>query len=93
MSITKRQFELGINNEIEGLMERIYALLFAAPDVAYSTPEISSQVGDPDANRLEAALEALQMVSAIEKRFVSDIPYYAVFNEVDTRTWERKVPV
>ena len=96
MPITKRQFELGIDDEMAKLMERIYALLSAGPEVAYNSTEILPQVGNPDVGRLEATLEALRMVGAIEKRLVNDAPYYAFLGEVDTKTWQlkpRKIPV
>lgn len=93
MPITKRQFELGINNEIDALMKRVYDFLNTHRDLAYNRDELEKEVGGGDSNRLPRALEVLVTVGAAEAGWVRNDSYYAFANEIDTKTWERKVPV
>lgn len=93
MPITRRQFELGINNEIDALMERIYNFLDAHRDLAYNQGELEKEVGGEDPNHFPRALEVLVTVGAFESGWVRNDSYYAFANEVDTETWKRKVPV
>ena len=40
MPLTKRQFELGVDKEGEGIMRRVYELLSESKELAYSQDEI-----------------------------------------------------
>ena len=94
MPITKRQFDLGIDEDIQSWMQKIYALLSNNRESAYSTQEIrESVVGDvyqaATLNSLDQALSALVKISAIEKRTVDSTHYYAFGWEFDTDSWVR----
>ena len=92
MSITKRQFELGINDSIQRWMEDVYSFLKANPNEAFSTEEIGKQWEEiahsgTERGHFTHALEALIRVRAAESRFVGSELYYAFGDEVDTESW------
>ncbi|MFQ6027096.1 MAG: hypothetical protein ACE5Q6_06355 [Dehalococcoidia bacterium] len=90
--MTKRQFELRIDAEIESWMRQVYELLVAHQDLAYSTEELLHEVlGDSPGIHREKfgrALETLTKLGAIEKRQVHDTEYYAFDSQVNTQSWE-----
>ena len=45
MPIARRQFELGIDHQLEEYMRRIYDLLQAHEDEAYSAEEVGAKLG------------------------------------------------
>ena len=94
MPITKRQFELGIDDEIELLMVKLYEYLDAHRDVAFSASELMDSVGKGDYSDItfRNALEALNRAQAVDSRWVREQTYYAFSNDVDVKTWELKIP-
>jgi hypothetical protein len=105
MPITGRQFELGVNDEIQTLMVRVYELLRKDVDLAYSRAEIADALGlptvlNPLGARYEAAVEsqsnlrealaALLRLNGAAKRTVRREEYYRASQELNTETWKRK---
>jgi len=95
MPLSKRQFELGVDEEAEAWMRQIYDLLAGQPESAYSSEELSQLVlGDSqdrtNVEKLGSALSALVDVQAVEKGNVRGEQYYAFRQEVDTTSWKRK---
>ena len=95
MPLTKRQFELGVDDEGEELMRGIYGLLADKRDLAYSLAELEEAVlGAPvPVTKLEifrASLVALTAISAVEQRWVGQTDYYAFLQEFDPSTWKPK---
>ncbi len=92
MPLTKRQFELGVDEEGEALMREIYGLLASNSDLAYSFKELQSAVlGKPTPvsriGRFKRAADALVAIGAAESRKVAKTDYYAFLQEFDTGTW------
>ena len=92
MPITKRQFDLGIDEVIQSWMQKIYALLSNNRESAYSSQEIRESLpGDAhqgvNLSSFEYALNALVKISAIDKRTVDSTDYYAFGSEFDTSSW------
>lgn len=82
MPITRRQFELGIDHQLEEYMRRIYDLLQAHEDEAYSAEELGAELGLTefdltDWQRLNKALERLVAHDVTSERRVLDKRYYA----------------
>ena len=93
MPLSVRQFELGIDQEIDGWMRQVYELLINHQDLAYSSEELSLEVlgGSAEAaeyEKFELALDVLAQIRAVEKRWVKDTDYYAFLQKLDTNTWE-----
>ena len=92
MPLTKRQFELGIDEESEALMREIYGLLAANHGLAYSIRELrESVIGSPlpvsRSSKFKRAVEALVGIGAVDLRKVAKTDYYAFLQEFDTGTW------
>ena len=92
MPLSIRQFDLGINEEIESWMRQVYELLLGHRELAYSATELrqailadSAAVSNSDS--FGRALEVLAELRAIEKRWVNDEDYYAFLQEFDTGAW------
>lgn len=104
MPLTRRQFELGIDEEIEAWMQQVYHLLANIRDLAYSELELRQNIlgeggrvahvtqGERKA-KFQRALDVLVFVEAIERRQVDGSDYYAFAREFDTSSWEPKVAV
>ena len=91
MGITRRQFDLGINEAVDELMRSTYQILGRHQDEAFSESEIRHSLGAEVRQRdLELALGTLIKVHAVEKRLVHNTPYYAYGREMDEETWELK---
>ena len=93
MPITKRQFELRIDDDIENRMRQIYELLINNRDLAYSVEELHKAfLGETyhvqQRKKLERALEVLGEIGAAEVRIVDDTEYFAFRQEFDTSSWE-----
>lgn len=91
MPLTKRQFELRIDQEIESWMREIYALLSDNRELAYSSEEIQESTvgavfGDAEV-RFYRALNVLVEIGAAEKRSVANDAYYAFRSKFDTSSW------
>ena len=95
MPLTKRQFELGIDEEAEAWMRQAYQLLEQRCDLAYSAKELGEHIlGDAagsynKSGKLERALDVLAEIGAVDKGDVEGTDYYAFRNKFDTSTWER----
>ncbi|PKB64015.1 MAG: hypothetical protein BZY80_04330 [SAR202 cluster bacterium Io17-Chloro-G2] len=96
MPLTKRQFDLGIDEEGENLMRQIYMLLSEHVDLAYSQAELQQSIlGDYipiiaqalEAPKFKRAVEVLVGIGAVDKRDVAGTDYYAFLQEFDTGTW------
>ena len=92
MPITRRQFELGIDDEAEGLMVKIYDFLEGHRDVAFNREEIAKEIGLKDIHygRFASALGALQVIRALQSRYAGLDTYYAFDEEVNKSTWQPK---
>ena len=92
MPLTKRQFELGVDEEVENYMREIYTLLDHHKELAYSYPELlQNDAGrPPDETKFERALEVLIEIGAVDKRDVTDTDYYAFARTVNTNSWKFK---
>ncbi len=91
--LSERQFELGIDQEMENWMRQVYELLAEHRELAYSQGELQQAVLDKPTpvtklQKFGRALDVLAEVRAVEKRWVGDTDYYAFLQELDTNTWE-----
>ena len=90
MPITGRQFELGINSEIEGCMKRIHSFLVQHPELAYTVEELATELngfalfppplpgmGVP-MRSFVIALDRLAELRAVEARIVREQRYFRV---------------
>ena len=99
MPLTKRQFELGVDEDGENLMRQVYELLAANPDLAYSHKELQKAVlGTPTPvtrlGKFKQAVEALIGIGAVDVRKVARTNYYAYLREFDIGTWKSvRLPV
>lgn len=107
MPITKRQFELRINEEIGKWMVAVYSYLADHKDLAYSSAEIrdvmANTLGRPrilDDDRggvavrtdiLGIALDRLVGTGAVQERVVAGGNYYSFYHEFDTDTWNPRL--
>ena len=92
MPITKRQFDLGIDQDIQSWMQKIYSLLSDNRESAYSIQEIRERLaGDvyqsTTLNSFDHALGALVRIRAVDKRTVDLTDYFAFGTEFDTGSW------
>ena len=103
MPLSRRQFDLGVNDEGERLMREAYEMLADRRDLAYSREEIReallgrdlrsvavdtiSKHSLNDDEHLRRALAVLVGIGALEQREVRGTPYYAFLQEFDTGTW------
>lgn len=83
MPLTKRQFELGTNEDFEGWMLQVYRVLLEHRHLAYSYEELLQIVlGDsqPYANleSFDHVLGVLLQVGAVEKCHIDGTDYYAI---------------
>ncbi len=90
MPLTKRQFQLGVDEKTESLMRQIYELLSGHKNLAYSEAELVEMM-EGDFGDIFRALETLARVGAVEVRQVGRESYYAFYQEVDQATWEPKL--
>ncbi len=93
MPLTKRQFELGIDEEMEIWMRQVYELLADNNELAYSHDELGQQVlGDARdmeaGEKLERILDVLVRIRAVERREVAGNYYYAFDEKINTSSWE-----
>ena len=103
MPLTKRQFELGITDEVENWMRAVYNLLGGHKELAYSQQEIiDSLLGEEPisgdsyleysrgSRNIEHSLGVLAGIGAVERRKVGYQEYYVFQQELDTDSWNRK---
>ena len=90
MSLTRRQFEIGVGADTERWMLRLYAYLSENRHLAYTAPELFELLSSDEFNDQtlsQWALDALVDVYAIETRRVAGTIYYAHYQEMDTAFW------
>lgn len=96
MSVTRRQFELGVTAECEQVMRVVYHFLADRPDYAFSLPEIKEgliqeEATEQAADHLGRAMEVLVGLLAVDQRRLGQgqdaIDYFAILQEFDTGTW------
>lgn len=89
MPITGKQFELGIDSEIEGWMKKIHGFLSSHPELAYTLEELAREVdglsfypiplSSPTPTRsFSISLDKLIEIAAVEVRIVKEQRYYRV---------------
>jgi hypothetical protein len=96
MPLTKRQFELGVDEEGETIMRQVYELLAAHSELAYSLQEIQGAIlpkdsfpnfGPQQAGKVQRAVRVLVGIGAVDVREVGDRDYFAFLQKFDTGTW------
>ena len=93
MPLTKRQFELGVYDETEGLMRLVYELLSQNKHLAYSEDELIEMHNGHREGRndqVRRALGALTNAGAVQSREIDGTLYYAFWQDADQATWEPK---
>lgn len=105
MPITKRQFDMGIDDNVEALMGSISDFLQANKENAYSSLEIKQVIletrqsfnttqkrgsVDPTVSSRNRALEKLVEIGCIEARIIAGTTYYSFKLAVDKKTWTLK---
>ena len=93
MPITKRQFQLGIDDQIDLLMRQVYDLLASNAEAAFSTLELQEALLGQSPSHgqyqaLDAALDTLGRIKAIEKRTVAREDYYAFSSKFEVENWK-----
>ena len=94
MPLTKRQFELGLDEEGESLMRQVYDLLASHQELAYSLQELEDAfLGQaippgPKVGRFRRAVEVLVEIGAVDQREVAGVDYHAFLQDFDTNTWK-----
>ncbi len=83
MPITRKQFELGVDEEITDFMRKIHGFLSVHKNEAYNIDEISNMVlGGPNpfiTLKIRRALDKLVEIDAVQERTIKDNKYYAFF--------------
>ena len=84
MPITRKQFELEIDTEIEKWMEKIRAFLVEHKDVAFSRTELWETLcgKGEEWEAWVSALDKLVELAQAEKRIIRDTNYYAYGEEI-----------
>ncbi len=80
MPITRRQFDLGINDELERVMRSAHGFVVAHPGEAFSEDELASDLGIRDeASQLLFREGLWKMVEAniLQARDVAGVTYFA----------------
>jgi len=86
MPITRKQFELGIDAEIESYMKRIHDFLAQHRDEAFTLSELGQALGVPLASWLRLSSGELAFLRAVDKlveagavatKHIENIPYHA----------------
>ncbi len=93
MPITKRQFELGIDSDLEERMQNIYSFMESHQDEAYSLSELREIFKIPDSpkdydyssaagwvtdnERFLMSLERMVKLDIVRERDVASVKYYA----------------
>ena len=95
MPLTKRQFELGVYDETEGLMCLLYDLLSQNRHLAYTYSEgelleMHNGKSEGRTGQIRRALEALTNAEAVQSREIDGTLYYAFWQDVDQAAWEPK---
>ena len=94
MPITRRQFDLGVDDAIEERMRDVCSFLGNHRSEAYRFREMEQAlaiIGPGDRRTLKASLLTLERVGAIQQRKVRPGSYSAFWHEVDAETWEARI--
>ena len=96
MPLTRRQFELGIDEESEQWMRQVYRLLADHPDLAYSAAELYQDVvgESPEltkTKKFDHTLFILGEIGGVDVRVLDGSHYFAFLEELDTAGWVKKV--
>ena len=96
MPLSRRQFELGIDEESEQWMRQAYRLLSDNSDLAYSAAELYKEVvgESPDLSnkkKFDHTLFILGEIGGIDVRVLDGSHYFAFLEELDTADWVKKV--
>jgi hypothetical protein len=87
MPITRRQFDLGIDEDTEACMRQIHKFLASQKSKAFSREETFAALsGTVSLKRFNVALEKLIELRAVDRRDVKGEPYYAYLEDLD-RIW------
>jgi len=87
MPITRRQFDLGIDEATESCMRQIHSFLGSRKTQAFSREELFAALsGAFSIRRFNRALEKLIELRAVDSRDVKGQPYYAYLETLD-RVW------
>lgn len=96
MPLTRRQFELGIDEEAEGWMRQLYQFLSDHRDLAYSSDELrrivqgnSTELDEKE--KFEHVLYLLTEIGGLDVRVVRDLQYFTFLEELDTTSWKKAV--
>jgi hypothetical protein len=81
MPLTRRQFDLGINDGIEAAMRMVHAHLAANPDLAFTIGELADATG-LESKKVVGALDRLEELGTVEGRAINDSIYFAVIAEL-----------
>ncbi len=92
MPLTRRQFELGIDEEAENWMRLVYDLLEGNRHLAYSFEELreaalGTTVLGAQVEKFQRSLDVLVRMGAVDKGEVAGNDYYTYYQEMDTATW------
>ncbi len=96
MPINRRQFELGINDELQLIMEGVQKILSINRKQAFSLYDLFAikelnldKDSSRDRDNLLYALKILEDLLAVETRLVHRTPYYATTGRIyDPTTWK-----
>lgn len=96
MPLTRRQFELGIDEESEQWMRQVYRSLADHRDLAYSAAELYQEVVGESTDltketKFDHALFILGEIGGVDVRVLDGIHYFAFLEELDTVGWVKKV--
>lgn len=98
MPLTKRQFELGVDEEGENIMRQVYELLAAHSELAYSLQEIQDAILGQGFSplrmktldmpgKVQRAVQVLVGLGAVDQREVGAADYFGFLQKFDTGTW------
>lgn len=96
MPLTRRQFELGIDEESEQWMRQAYLFLSDHQDLAYSDAELYQEVvgESPELTKrkkFDHTLFILGEIGGLDVRVLDGSNYFAFLEELDTADWVKKV--
>jgi hypothetical protein len=93
MPLSKRQFDLGVDDEGEEWMRQAYRLLAEHRDLAYSAEELEDtilgdEVPSSKSQKFGQVFDTLAEIGAVDKGVVDGTIYYVFVYDFDTKTWE-----
>ena len=88
MPITRKQFEWGVDAEIENWMNKILAFLAEHKDEAFTSDELWKLIYKSDIwattvkEAFDEALNKLVVIHEAEKRIIRDVEYYIHYTDI-----------